>query len=79
MKEFFKKIYRPILFMIVSVFVLSIPIQDKALYFYARQIFVDNSLVTLFCDHTSALYNQLVDKVRLAIVEGAAPKQKAVN
>lgn len=79
MKDFLKKLYRPMLYMILSVYVLSIPIYGSPLYTYARKVLVDNPLVSLFCEHTSALYTQLTEKFRLAILESAAPKENSRN
>lgn len=79
MKDFLKKISRPLLYLILSVYVLSIPIYGKTLYFYARSVLVENRVVSLILEHGSAVYNQLSERVRLALVETASPKEKSTN
>lgn len=79
MKEFLKKFFKPFMFLVFSIYFLSIPIFDRPLYFYARKVFVENQLVNLVCEHSTALYNQVSEKFRLAIVESAAPKEKTTK
>ena len=78
MREQLKKITKPFFYVIFSVYVLSIPIKGKTLYSYARGVLVDNSIVSVLCEHGSAIYEQVSEKVRLALVRSAS-KDKASN
>ncbi len=76
MKDLIKKLLRPLLYLILSVYVLSIPIGNKTLFFYSHRFLVENQVVSMLEYHASVLYDQLSQKIRLALVETASPKDK---
>jgi hypothetical protein len=79
MKDLLKKALRPLWYLTLSVYILSIPIHAKPLYSYAREVLVENRLVSLICEHGSAIFNQVTERVRLALVETASPKEKPIK
>lgn len=79
MKDFLKKISRPAFILILCVYVLSVPYDGKPLYTHARGVLVENRVVSLIIEHSSALYNQVKERVRLAVLESASPKEKSTN
>lgn len=74
MKEHFKKILRQALYLIFSVYFLSIPISGKPLYSYARGILVENQVVSLVCAHSTMLFTQIKERIRTALIDTASPK-----
>lgn len=80
MKDLFKKLYKPLFYIILSVYVLSISINGRLLFDYAHEFFVENKVVSIVSDHGHSIYEQLTDKIRLSVLETAGePTEEIVD
>jgi len=79
MKDSSKKFFRSLIYLIISVYVLSIPYEGKTLYAHARKVLVDNDVVTLLGEHCADMYEQAREKVRIALLNNTNQKEKSKN
>lgn len=75
MKPSFKWLFRQVLQLILSVYILSIPWQNKTLFEHAKTVLVDNRFFHLLSSHCTSFYDQATDRLRLSILESGPQKK----
>lgn len=76
MKDFLKKLYKPLAYLILSIYVWSIPIGDRQLFSYAHDFFVQNRVVSYIADTASSLFTTVKEKARDRVLESVSKEEK---
>ncbi len=72
MKDFIEQLPKRFMHLILSVYILSIPWRGQTLFYHAKSVLVDNRVVSILADHIVSLYDHLIDRAHLTLLESTS-------